>query len=68
MEDIIKLCKPLTNTFTFWFHNPNDTNWGIDSYHEILNFSTIEEFWVLYELVKNEKQTNFFFLVIAHDC
>jgi len=67
MEDIIKLCKPLTNTFTFWFHNPNDTNWGIDSYHEILNFSTIEEFWVLYELVKKSMVENGMFFLMKDD-
>ena len=44
---ILDNCLKLDNKFTLWFHNPNDTNWAIDSYHQILTFSTVEEFWVL---------------------
>lgn len=46
-NNILDNCTKLENKFTLWFHNPNDTNWEIDSYHKILTFSTVEEFWVL---------------------
>ena len=28
----------LKNEYTLWYHNPNDTNWSQDSYHQILTF------------------------------
>lgn len=67
MEEIIKQCKQLDTNFTFWFHNPNDTNWGIDSYHEILNFTTVEEFWVLFNLVKKNMVENGMFFLMKED-
>jgi len=64
MEDIINKCSKLDDNFTFWFHNPNDTNWALDSYHEILNFSTVEEFWVLHNLIKKQLVENGMFFLM----
>ena len=52
MENILATCKPLSTRYTCWFHNPNDTNWEPNSYHEILNFSTVEEFWTLHKAIQ----------------
>ena len=42
---ILEKCIKLEQKYTLWFHNPNDINWKIDSYHKILTFSTAEEYW-----------------------
>ena len=40
--------KHLTNTkWIVWYHNPSDKNWGLDSYKDIIEISSIEDFWVL---------------------
>ena len=30
-----------------WYHNPSDKNWNLDSYKDIVELSSIEDFWVL---------------------
>ena len=64
MNEILKDCSLLNNEYSFWFHNPNDTNWSIESYHEILHFTTIEEFWVLMESIKKEYVENGMFFMM----
>lgn len=43
----IGLGTPFTETFTLWFHSSSDLDWSINSYHEIFNFNTIDEFLTL---------------------
>lgn len=64
MAEIIEQCKPLFSRFTCWFHNPNDTNWEPNSYQEILNFSTIEEFWTLHNSIHPEMIENGMFFIV----
>jgi hypothetical protein len=45
MANKLDECMPLGQKYTLWFHNPNDINWKIDSYHKIITFSTAEEYW-----------------------
>ena len=42
-----RLSAVLPETFTLWFHSSSDVDWSIDSYHEIFNFNTIDEFLTL---------------------
>ena len=30
-----------------WYHNPSDKNWSLNSYKDIIEISSIEDFWVL---------------------
>ena len=40
--------KHLTHTkWIVWYHNPSDKNWGLASYKDIIEISSIEDFWVL---------------------
>lgn len=64
MNEILKNCNLLNNEFSFWFHNPNDTNWSIESYHEILHFTTVEEFWVLINNINNYLIENGMFFIM----
>ena len=67
MEEIIDKCHKLDQTFTLWFHNPNDVNWDISSYHEILNFSTVEEFWTLFNLISSNLVENGMLFLMKED-
>jgi len=37
----------LSETFTLWFHSSSDQDWSLNSYHEIFNFNTVNEFMTL---------------------
>lgn len=40
--------KHKTNSkWIVWYHNPSDKNWSLDSYKDIIEISSIEDFWVL---------------------
>lgn len=40
--------KHLTNTkWIMWYHNPSDKNWKLDSYKDIIEISSLEDFCVL---------------------
>lgn len=67
MEKIIEKCNSLKNQYSFWYHNPNDINWDIDSYHEILHFFTVEEFWVLCGYVERFYIENGMFFMMKED-
>lgn len=54
----------MKDEYTLWFHNPNDTNWNVDAYHEILNFQDYKEFWVLYSSLKNKLIENGMFFLM----
>jgi len=54
----------LNNTWILWFHDPNDSNWKINSYKKIANIKSIEEYWGLYEkLSETVVQKGMFFLM-----
>ena len=52
MEINPELLTKLPHTYTLWYHNPNEDNWSLDSYHEILTFQTVEEFWIMQKHIK----------------
>jgi translation initiation factor 4E len=52
MEINPELLTKLPRTYTLWYHNPNEDNWKTDSYHEILSFQTVEEFWIMTKHIK----------------
>ena len=52
MEINPEFLTKLPRTYTLWYHNPNEDNWSLESYHEILTFQTIEEFWVMQKHIK----------------
>ena len=67
MNEILEKCNSLPREFSFWYHNPNDTNWSIESYHEILNFKTVEEFWVLMNNINDYLIENGMFFIMKED-
>ena len=54
----------LSNTWVLWFHDPCDTEWGLESYQNIFEFDTIEHFWNLFNnLDKNLITQGMFFIM-----
>lgn len=39
----------LSDIWTWYFHDPGDSRWTLDSYRRLCDISTIEEFWRLHE-------------------
>ena len=57
----------LDNNYTLWYHNPNDTNWNTDSYHQIITISTIPEFWILNTFINKDMIINGMFFLMRDD-
>lgn len=38
---------PLHTSWTVWYHSPLDNNWGYESYKDVLEIHTLEDFFVL---------------------
>lgn len=61
-----ELNRALNDTYTLWFHSSSDQDWSIDSYHEIFNFNTVDEFWTLFMSINTHPKmiTNGMFFVM----
>ena len=44
----------LKDTWNFWFRDPLDNNWKLDSYKKIHKIDSIESFWKLYNFISNK--------------
>ena len=43
--------KNLNDNWVLWFHNPQDTNWTVDSYKKLKYIRTIKHFWEAYSFL-----------------
>ena len=65
MDETLKInCTNLKDVYTFWYHNPDNVDWSLESYIELLEFSTIEEFWVLDKFVRKDMIENGMFFIM----
>lgn len=64
-EDPKKELHPLENTWILWYHNGKD-NWTMDSYQKIYEFSTVEDFWRLYNNIPSVVNNMFFLMKKGH--
>ena len=53
--------------YSLWYHNPNDTNWTEDSYHQMITFNTSNEFWILNHLINNFMIENGMFFIMKEN-
>jgi hypothetical protein len=53
----------LNDCWSFYFHNPNDENWGRSSFQKITDITTIEGFWGLNQIVSQRLHQGMFFLM-----
>jgi len=52
----------LDNTWTLWYHDPDDKRWALDSYKQLASLTTLEEFLTYYESI-GSITTGMFFLM-----
>lgn len=57
----------LHNPWIFWFHDPLDRNWKINSYKNIKQINTIEDFWMLYTNLNNKIVENSMLFLMKKD-
>ena len=57
---------PLKNTWILWYHDPEDSDWTLESYKKIYEFSTIEDFWRLYNNLPSIVNSMFFLMKKGH--
>lgn len=58
--------EQLDDTWTMYFHDPNNLNWNIDSYINLGTISCIEDYWNHYHLYKDNAHKAMFFLMREH--
>ena len=54
----------LNSKWVLWYHSPDEKSWDIDSYQNITEFDTIEDFWrIQKELSSHIIQFGMFFII-----
>ena len=66
-KELLNNFNKLQTSWTLWYHNHNNNNWELGSYHDILPFTTIEEFWHIYEEVKETHIQNGMFFMMRYN-
>lgn len=56
----------LNDLWTFYFHDPFDSNWNLESYRKIVDISTIETFWSLQKQIHDKVNCGMFFCMREH--
>jgi hypothetical protein len=65
MDVNMDLMTKLAHGYTLWYHNPNENDWSLASYHEIITFTTIEEFWIIADHIdKHMIEYGMFFIML----
>lgn len=56
----------LDDTWSMWFHDPNDPDWTNASYVQIAAISSANNFWAVQSLLSDKVQNGMFFLMREH--
>jgi hypothetical protein len=67
-EDLKSKCTQLSGTYTFWYHSPENNDYSISSYIELLEFNTLEEWWVLDKFIRRDMIENGMFFIMKAGC
>lgn len=57
----------LSNKWVLWFHDPSDTEWGLNSYMNVFEFDSIELFWHLFNNIDKQTITQGMFFIMKKD-
>ena len=57
----------LNDKWIFWFHDPLDNNWKINSYRNITDIVSIQDFWKLYNNLEEKIIENSMLFLMRHD-
>ena len=53
---------PLSDTWTLWFHNVDDTNWSEESYKKVCEIRTLRDFWIVFNQIETVMAGMFFLM------
>ena len=53
---------PLNDTWVCWFHDVNNDSWQMDSFIQLLEFNTAEDFWILQNNLTNINNGMYFLM------
>jgi len=68
MDDNLKAnCTTLKNTYNFFYHNPDNNDWSIESYINLLSFNSCEEWWVLDKFIRKDMVENGMFFIMLEN-
>lgn len=56
----------LNDLWSMYFHDPDDENWSLESYHRVADVSSVESFWRVHQIVKDHIHSGMFFLMREH--
>lgn len=59
----------LTNKYTVWFHDANDTNFDMEAFHNITTFTNVNDYLIVNQLLKNNYKMllNGMFFIMKND-
>lgn len=60
-EDVL-----LNDLWSFYFHDPLNNDWNMNSYIKVLDIGTVDEFWQVYEKFAAKFHLGMFFLMREH--
>ena len=56
----------LNDTWSWYFHDPADTSWTLESYERLGDISSIDEFWNIHELLGHHTHQGIWFCFREH--
>lgn len=56
----------LNDTWKLYFHDPCSKEWDKKSYIDIATISTVDDFWIIFENIKEKLHLGMFFLMREH--
>lgn len=56
----------LEDVWTYYFHDPDDTNWNLDSYHRLADVACVGDFWQVHGAVSGYLNRGMFFIMREH--
>lgn len=66
-SDIAVKNYKLNSLWALWYHNPNDSNWDLSSYHKVIELRTINDFWDMFTLLKTSHFQNGMFFIMRNE-
>ena len=64
-ENLKANCTELSKSYNFYYHAPENNDYSLESYNEILSFNSLEEFWVLDKFIRKDMIENGMFFIMA---
>ena len=58
-------CTELPKSYNFYYHAPENNDYSLESYIEILSFNSLEEFWVLDRFIRRDMIENGMFFIMC---